>query len=163
MGFHPPKLEMHTVLFLLMLTVAVCSKCFQLLFPNFYHLKFQQLLSPFKKAWNSSIEKYGAFWNCEPNLFDLAKRIPHGIDDPNLAFAFDVKELRERLIIVCRLLCLFRSVDLSRLSRNISILDDKVSFIMIQRKGWKGKMGETHIYSWVSSNKSLAFDTSLCV
>ena len=112
-----------------------------LLFPNFYHLKFHQLLSPYKKAWNSSIEKYGAFWNCEPILFDLAKRIPHGIDDPNLAFAFDVKELRERLIIVCRLLCLFRSVDLSRLSRNISILDGKVPFIMIQKKVEKRQNG----------------------
>ena len=44
-------------------------------------------------------------------------------------------DLRERLLICMRLLCLYRSIDLARLQRTISIVGDR-PFVMVQRKGW---------------------------
>ena len=105
-----------------------------LLLPNFYHLRFHHMLKPYKTLWNTNVEKYGAFWDCEPILFELAKIDSLGANWPD---EMPLADLRERLVIVCRLLCLYRSIDLARLSRNISILNSKCPFVKIRRKGWK--------------------------
>jgi hypothetical protein len=49
-----------------------------LLFPNFYHIKFHQLLSRYKKLGILQLRSMVLFWNCEKILFDFAKRIPLG-------------------------------------------------------------------------------------
>ena len=97
-----------------------------LLFPSFQMLKFHPLLSFMKKQWNRGCPKYGAFWDPQPLLGTLLQS----------AAPEELRKLRDRLIICCRLLCLHRGIDLSRVSRTVSFAQ-KTPYIRIQRKGWK--------------------------
>ena len=95
-----------------------------LLLPGFEALRFSSLLKKEKRKWNSHEAKYSTFWDAEKVLHLLIKT---DIDWKS------VKEVRNRLILVLRLLHLCRSVDLQRTLRTLSSQGDKV-FILIKRK-----------------------------
>ena len=101
---------------------AVC------LLPGFESIKFSPLLKTLKRAWNQSVQKYGAFWDPRPILRKLETKKP--------LWEFSVPELRDRVILLFRLLGLYRGVDLARTSRKISFVGER-PFILVQRKGWK--------------------------
>ena len=67
-----------------------------LLVPGFSALRFEPLLAPFKKLWNSSTQKYGTFWEPAELIQQLATTPLSG----------NPLDLRERLLICLRLLCL---------------------------------------------------------
>ena len=96
-----------------------------MLFPAFSPLRTLLVLKPYKKQWNTSVEKYASFWDAMPLVHSLAKKAPTSLLD-----------LRNRLIIACRLFCLHRSIDLCRTLRSVSIVGE-TPFIQIKRKGWK--------------------------
>ena len=98
-----------------------------LLLPGYSQLRFLPILAPFKREWNLNVEKYATFWNPETIVRSMAAST---LDWHN------VVELRNRLIFVCKLLCLHRSIDLSRLLRTVSVVNG-TPFMLIQRKGWK--------------------------
>lgn len=43
-----------------------------MLLPNMGGVRFNPLLSRAKRAWNTNVEKYGSFWDCQPALSSLA-------------------------------------------------------------------------------------------
>ena len=47
----------------------------------------------------------------------------------------NITTLRTQTILVCRLLCLYRSHDLANMKRTVSILEGKIPFVKIKRKG----------------------------
>ena len=95
--------------------------------PGFEALKFCQVLRRLKKRWNHSNQKYATFWDPTPVLQRLSTR-------RSLA-SMSVPELRERLIILFRVLALYRGVDLARTQRTISLVQDRC-FVLLRRKGW---------------------------
>ena len=95
------------------------------LLPGFHALRFHSLLLPYKRIWNSHLQKYAVFWDPSPVIHALSQR----------PVEQDIVSLRERLIILLRILCLHRSVDLSRVLRTVSLFE-KRPFILIRRKGW---------------------------
>jgi len=99
-----------------------------LLVPGFQSLRFEPLLQPFKRLWNVSIEKYASFWSAT-NLLQKLAATPLA-PEPTLPV------LRDRLILCCKLLLLHRSIDLSRVLRTTSMVED-TPFLMIKRKGWQ--------------------------
>jgi len=84
-----------------------------LLIPGFSSMRFMSVLLPYKKIWNTNTEKYASFWDPTP----LLERLLSEKFDWNMA-----QEVRDRFILVSRILCLYRSVDLSRMLRNISFV-----------------------------------------
>ena len=103
-----------------------------LLVPGFSQLRFAPLLQPYRRMWNSSDEKYGTFWDPSMLVRHLAAT-PMNWDD--------VTELRDRLVICCKLLCLHRSCDLAHVLRTVSLVDGK-PFMLLRRKGWKSPRWE---------------------
>ena len=101
-------------------------------FPSFQGLQFFTPLKPFKALWNQSVSKYATFWEPEPILAAMAA------DQLDMK---DVRAVRDRLILVCRLITLHRGVDLSRLQRVVSMVNGR-PFMLVQRKGWKSKRWE---------------------
>ena len=75
--------------------------------------------------WNQTTVRYTEFWDAGAVLKKLAGQPVnwHSID-----------EFRDRLIFVCRLLHLHRSIDLCRTLRTVSLQGDKM-FILVRRKG----------------------------
>jgi hypothetical protein len=106
---------------------AVC------LLPGFEGIRFSPVLKGLKRTWNHSVQKYGTFWDPQPILRKLQTERPLS--------SFSVSELRNRLILVFRLLALHRGIDLARTQRTISVVGDK-HFILVQRKGWKAPRWE---------------------
>ena len=96
-----------------------------LLFPGMEMLRFVPIIKPLKKKWNVSLPKYADFWDAS-RLFVELKNKP--IDWNSIV------QVRNRLIIIMRLVHLMRSVDLARTFRCISIQDGK-HWILLQRKG----------------------------
>jgi hypothetical protein len=97
------------------------------LFPHLQALRFHQALVPYKKLWNSNVQKYASFWDAGQVLQALAAtQLKPG----------DVGALRDRLILCCRLLALHRGVDLSRVVRTVSMVQGQ-PYILLKRKGWK--------------------------
>ena len=47
----------------------------------------------------------------------------------------NISLLRIQTILVCRLLCLYRSHDLASMKRTVSIVEGKIPFVKIKRKG----------------------------
>jgi hypothetical protein len=74
-----------------------------LLVPGFSQLRFLPVLQPYKRQWNSSVEKYATFWSPLSLLQQLVAE-PLGTNPTIVA-------LRDRLLICCRLLLLHRSID----------------------------------------------------
>ena len=85
-----------------------------LLVPGLDKLRFCPLLQPFRKLWFTSNVRYGGFWNPSQLLSKLA--MSHVKWE-------DVQQVRDRLIIVWRLLHLMRSFDLSQMMRKLSFID----------------------------------------
>ena len=100
-----------------------------LLLPGYQSVRFHPLLSPYKKMWNIATEKYACFWDARPVLLKLAETPFSFFDDPS-----HLVDLRTQLILVARLLCLYRSVDLAQALRTCSVLHSK-PFLKIKRKG----------------------------
>ena len=120
-----------------------------LLLPGFYHLRFHHMLLPFKKLWNTNVEKYASFWDCTPIILKLLQIAPPDYEPFNedqdaLSFlnVMPLEDLRARLVICCRLFCLHRSTDLANILRSTSILQGNIPFIMVRRKGWKSHKWE---------------------
>jgi hypothetical protein len=90
-------------------------------------VRFHPLLTPYKRRWNTNVEKYGVFWDPLPILRAMAQT-------PLAALKADLRTLRAHLIVTCRLLCLYRSIDLANLRRCVSVVDG-IPFIQIKRKG----------------------------
>jgi hypothetical protein len=101
---------------------AVC------LLPGFEGIRFSPILKSLKRIWNHSVQKYATFWDPRPILKKLQSTQP--LTD------FSVPELRNRLILLFRLLALHRGIDLARTQRSLSMVDGKF-FILVQRKGWR--------------------------
>ena len=97
-----------------------------LLIPGFDGLRFHRLLAPYKRQWNTNTEKYAAFWDPGPLLQHLAST-------PFWQLKTNLNKLRNQLIVCCRLLCLYRSVDLAHIKRTVCVLGG-VPFIKIKRK-----------------------------
>ena len=112
-----------------------------LLLPGFLHLRFHPLLRPYKKLWNTNVEKYGTFWDAEPVLRKLAGEPLEPPDANEKNFKAFILRLRARLIVVSRLLCLFRSIDLANMTRTVSVVQGK-PFILLKRKGCKPTSGK---------------------
>jgi hypothetical protein len=96
-----------------------------LMLPGFSALRCHPLLSSYRRKWNSNLQKYAVFWDPSQLITRLA----------NTPLETDVSALRERLILLLRLLCLHRSVDLSRILRTVSVYNDR-PFVLVRRKGW---------------------------
>ena len=92
-------------------------------------VRFHPLLQPYKKMWNVSTERYGAFWDPTPLLLHLSEIPFHTLEG-------DLSKLRLQAILVSRLLCLYRSSDLANLQRTVSFFGG-VPFIKVRRKGQK--------------------------
>ena len=101
------------------------------LFPHLA-VRFCPILTPFKKLWNVSNQKYATFWDPEPVLHFLRKR--------NIKI-LSLEELRTQLILCWRLLALHRGIDLARTVRTISQVGSDF-FILLRRKGWKNQKWE---------------------
>ena len=101
---------------------AVC------LLPGFESIRFCPVLKRLKSLWNQSTQKYATFWDPAPVLRKLITQKP--------LESLSVPELRNRLILLFRLLSLHRGIDLARTQRTISMVGDK-AFVLVQRKGWK--------------------------
>ena len=96
-----------------------------LLIPSFEGIRFHPLLQPYKRLWNVNIEKYSHFYDPLPMILNLQRTNVTNLVD-----------LRDRLIICCRLLCLYRSIDLANIKRVVSLVGN-TPFIKIKRKGWR--------------------------
>eukprot|EP00667_Euglena_gracilis_P020328 EG_transcript_21979 len=101
-------------------------------------IRFHPLLTPYKKAWNNNVQKYGAFWDPWPLLRHLAA-VPFDALRNNLS------HLRLQLILVFRLPVLLRSSDLSKMKRFASLLGF-THYVKIRRKGQKMSKGERMVY-----------------
>ena len=96
-----------------------------LLVPGFEQLRFAPLLKGVKKVWGKSQPKYAGFWDASPLLKKLAQ-------DP--VDWGSVVAVRLRLILSLRLVQFLRSVDLSRVFRTVSFINDQ-PYLLIRRKG----------------------------
>ena len=97
-----------------------------LLLPGLDQLRFSPLLRPCRRQWSFSTPKYPTFWS--------ASTVVHKLAAQPLNWA-SVGEVRDRLILAWRLIQLTRSIDLARLYRRISYVEDR-PFVWIHRKGW---------------------------
>ena len=93
--------------------------------PGFDQLKFSPILSTCKRKWGSHSEKYGVFWSAENFLAKLQA------EDLNWSSVCDV---RDRLLIILRLLHAMRSVDLANLRRVTSSVGEQ-PYMLTRRKG----------------------------
>ena len=106
-----------------------------LLIPGWEHLKFSSLLKPCKKLWNISEPKYAEFWSAT-NVLQRLSQIP--LDWSS------IKQVRGRLIMSLRLLHLYRSIDLERTYRSLSLQEGAV-YILSRRKGMRSRAWEKMI------------------
>ena len=97
-----------------------------LLIPGFEYLRFSPLRKQCKRVWNVSRPKYADFWDASLAF----KKLQQQCLDWN-----SVAQIRNRLIMVLRLLHLCRSVDLAQTWRTISHSSSNEVYILIQRKG----------------------------
>jgi hypothetical protein len=143
-GINPPDSNLDQVaqaiiqLFQYSISQARNAYSAMLLIPQFGQLRFHPFLTPYKRLWNQNVEKYGHFWDPLPMLLEMVKSQPLTICD-----------LRKRLIICARLLCLFRSSDFANCKRIVSVIGD-IPFIKVKRKGQK-----THKFERIVSLPSL--------
>ena len=98
-----------------------------LLLPGWGQLRFSPLLVSCRKIWQKSQAKYSTFWDATSVLEKLA----------DMSLDWDsVQEVRDRLIIIFRLLNLSRSIHLARTWRCLSQVGDQ-AFVRTQRKNQK--------------------------
>jgi hypothetical protein len=96
-----------------------------LLVPTYEQLRFSPFLKSCKRLWNQTTVRYTEFWDAGAVLKKLAGQPVNW---------HSIEEVRDRLIVVCRLLHLHRSIDLCRTLRTVSLQGDKM-FILVRRKG----------------------------
>jgi hypothetical protein len=92
--------------------------------PGYDSLKFYPLLKECKRQWYSSA-KYATFCDCKPVLEKLK--------DTPVKWTV-IRHVRDRLILVLRLIHLFRAVDLAQTWRTMSTVGDAF-FLKVKRKG----------------------------
>ena len=80
------------------------------------------MLKQSKRNWSSSLPKYATFWDANQVLDKLKKETIHWENE---------KEIRDRCIIILRLLHLHRSIDLARMKRKLA----SGKYIAVRRKG----------------------------
>ena len=97
-----------------------------LLIPGFEALKFSPLLRAAKRRWGASAPRYATFWDPRPLLLSLREQ---GLSTGSL------NAIRDRLILCFRLIALYRSVDLERLYRKVSVVSGE-PYVWVRRKGW---------------------------
>ena len=97
-----------------------------LLLPGLDQLRFSPLLRPCRRQWSLSNPKYSTFWSASTVVQKLAEK---PLDWSSLS------AVRDRLILAWRLIQLTRSIDLARLYRRLSYVEDR-PFVWIHRKGW---------------------------
>lgn len=95
------------------------------LLPPCQMIRFETLLKKTKKSWNSSKPKYSVFFDVEPLLTKFAAA-PMPVTEA---------DIRLRLILLLRLLCLFRGVDLERSKRTTIQFRRDPWFLEAKRKG----------------------------
>ena len=96
-----------------------------LLVPTYEQLRCSPFLKSCKRLWNQTKVRYTEFWDAGAVLKKLAGQPVNW---------HSIEEVRDRLIVVCRLLHLHRSIDLCRTLRTVSLQGDKM-FILVRRKG----------------------------
>ena len=95
-----------------------------LLLPGWGQLRFSPLLVCCRKNWQTSQARYSTFWDATTVLDKLA----------HMALDWEsIQEVRDRLIIIFRLLNLSRSIDLARTWRCMSQVGEQ-AFVLTQRK-----------------------------
>ena len=97
------------------------------MFPSMSSLKFDPAIRAMKQQWNASSPQYAAFW-CGTTVLQSLVAQP-------VNFRCRI-QVRNRLIIVWRLLHLYRSVDLAHLRRLWAKGPNGELYIAAQRKGW---------------------------
>ena len=99
-----------------------------LMFPPWLSLKLDPVIRQLRHDWNSLVPQYACFWSGK-SLLTLLADMPVQWNSRSC--------VRDRLIIVWRLLHLYRSFDLSDLLRLWShVSDHNAFFIAAKRKGW---------------------------
>lgn len=96
-----------------------------ILLPPCQQLKWETLLSKTKRGWNVSRPKYSTFFDVEPILSKFA-RAPIPCSE---------EEIRLRLILLMRLVGLFRGIDLARSKRSTIQFKNQPWFLESKRKG----------------------------
>ena len=96
-----------------------------ILVPGWEGLRFSQIVKECKQDWNSSIPKYGDFWDARQLLLRL--------ESEPLRW-HDVRQVRDRCILLLRILHLCRSIDLARCFRKTSIFQGS-QYFWLHRKG----------------------------
>jgi len=105
-----------------------------ILIPCWDQLRFCPLLLQCKRTWNYSQAKYSTFWDADILLKTL------------LAQYLDwksVEQVRNRLIIVCRILNLFRSIALARTLLCKTKVGDTTYVLTKRKKSEKASVGGT--------------------
>jgi integrase len=95
-----------------------------LLLPFCQQLKFEPSLMPLKRSWNKNAPRYDIFYDVEP-LFQKM------LDGP---VPTELADVRLRTILVLRLLCMYRGIDLARCHREL-VVKQGVYFLSMLRKG----------------------------
>ena len=93
--------------------------------PGFDQLRFCTLLKKVKTVWNTSTVRYPMFWSAE-NLLLRLKSSPMSWQK--------ICQVRDRLILVLRILMLMRSHDLANMLRTLS-QGGGTKYILLKRKG----------------------------
>jgi hypothetical protein len=107
-------------------SVSQARNCYSALvaLPPLQQLKFEVVMKPLKRKFNVSKPRYDIFYDVEPILRDFQLE-----EKP-----CDEVSIRLRLILLLRLLCMFRGVDLARAHRNVR-KGSLPYFLETQKKG----------------------------
>ena len=96
-----------------------------LLIPGMESLQFSPLLRQIKRSWNATQTRYVHFYDAPDPIARLAST-PFN--------SHSVEELRLRLLLCLRFFMLCRNIDLERIFRTVSFINER-PFILIKRKG----------------------------
>jgi integrase len=99
-----------------------------LLLPCCHQLRYEPTMTPLKRRWNKNTPRYDVFYDIEPLLQKM-------LDAPE---PVDIVDVRLRAILLLRLLCMYRGIDLARTYRPI-IVKQGVHFMSMLRKGKRKK------------------------
>jgi integrase len=97
-----------------------------LLIPGVEQLRFEGTLRPLKRKWSQTRPKYDAFYEVD-TLIQILMEGPMPTSEEGV---------RRQLILLLRLLCLFRGVDLARAKNNL-VIKQGLWYIPMIRKGRK--------------------------
>ena len=106
-----------------------------LLLPQFGGLRFLPQLRECKRDWNTHQAKYSEFWSAQP--------IWHALQTAPLCWS-SAQQVRDRLILVLRLVHLFRSIDLHRSLRVTAAQPQSPSRTQAQNESPHGRKDQRH-------------------